>query len=48
MLLARKEARVMNIVKYLTLVALTVAALGVSGCCQPPPPPPPPPPPTAK
>jgi hypothetical protein len=36
----------MNIVKYITLVALAAAALGVSGCAKketPPPPPPAPP-----
>ena len=34
----------MNIVKYLTVVALAAAALGVSGCAHKEPPPPPPPP----
>jgi len=30
----RKEARLMNIVKYFTLVALAAAALGVSACAK--------------
>ncbi|HEX3443898.1 MAG TPA: hypothetical protein VHS80_04220 [Chthoniobacterales bacterium] len=40
----------MNYVKYLTLVALAAATLGLSACCggAPPPPPPPPPAPTGK
>jgi hypothetical protein len=36
----------MNIVKYLTLVALATAALGISACKKETPPPPPPAPPT--
>jgi hypothetical protein len=38
----------MNIAKYFTLVALAVAALGISACCEKAPPPAPPPPPTGK
>jgi hypothetical protein len=36
----------MNLVKYLTLVAVAIAALGVSACKKEEPPPPPPAPPT--